>query len=88
MKKYLSIASFIIFFITLAGVITFYSDSGSVKRESAIFFIWILPTIGLILGIFGKKGFFKIGGLIGHILILTFTAVIPFVVTTFFWNTP
>ena len=88
MKKYLSIVSFILFFITLIGVITFNSDTGIYKREFAILFIWILPSIGLVLAIVGKKGFIRVAGLVGNILILIFTAVIPFVVTTFFWNQP
>lgn len=83
MKKYLSIASFILLFITLIGVITFYLDTGIYKREFAIFFIWLLPSIGLVLAIVGKKGFIRVAGLIGNILILTFTAFIPFLVTTF-----
>lgn len=87
MKKILSIASFVIFFIALIGVLRIYWDVSSVKREYVIFFLWVLPVIGLLLGIPGKKGFFKTGGLIGNSLIAFVTIVIPYA-STLFWNEP
>lgn len=87
MKKVLSISSFVIFFIALIGVLRIYWDVSSIKREYVIFFLWVLPVVGLVLGIVGKKGFFKIGGLIGNSLIAFVTIIIPYA-STLFWNEP
>ncbi|MFT8323748.1 MAG: hypothetical protein ABF649_23215, partial [Bacillus sp. (in: firmicutes)] len=64
-----------------------YWDVSSIKREYVIFFLWVLPVVGLVLGIVGKKGLFKIGGLIGNSLIAFVTIIIPYA-STLFWNEP
>ncbi|TDL32086.1 hypothetical protein E2R51_12065 [Jeotgalibacillus sp. S-D1] len=48
----------------------------------------ILSALGFILALFAKKDMYRILGLIGNGILLFITIVIPFIVTTFFWNTP
>ncbi|MDC3414747.1 hypothetical protein [Terrihalobacillus insolitus] len=48
----------------------------------------ILSTLGFILALFAEKGIYKKIGLVGNGIILFITIVIPFIVTTFFWNEP
>ncbi|MFP7486353.1 hypothetical protein SFC65_19505 [Priestia filamentosa] len=90
MKKGLSIVSAIIAIIAFVGSITiiFVIDGYSpVPNSVAIFIIWILPIIGLILGFIGKKKFFKYVGIYGNSLTLLITLFYPLVMS-FFWNEP
>ncbi|RAS77471.1 hypothetical protein [Priestia endophytica] len=90
MKKGLSIISAIIAIIAFVGSmnITFVTNGYStVPKYVAIFTLWILPIIGLILGFIGKKKFFKYVGIYGNSLTLLITLVYPLVMS-FFWNEP
>lgn len=73
--------------LSLTGVIRFFWDASNFKREFAIFFMWVLPVIGLVLGIVDKKGIFKTFALVGNSLIVFVTIVIPYA-STLFWNEP
>jgi hypothetical protein len=48
----------------------------------------ILSAIGFILALFAEKGVYKKVGLIGNGIIIFIAVIIPFIVTTFFWNEP
>jgi hypothetical protein len=48
----------------------------------------IVSAVGIIMASFAEKGVYKKIGLFGNSIILVITIVIPFIVTTFFWNEP
>ncbi|MBE4909870.1 hypothetical protein IMZ08_17685 [Bacillus luteolus] len=48
----------------------------------------IVSAIGLILALIAGKSTYKIIGLFGNGIIIIITIVVPFLVTTFFWNHP
>ena len=48
--------------------------------------MWVLPVIGLVLGIVGKKGIFKTFALVGNSLIVFVTIVIPYALPCFGMN--
>jgi hypothetical protein len=48
----------------------------------------IVSAVGIIIASFAEKGVYKKIGLFGNGIILVITIVIPFIVTTFFWNEP
>lgn len=48
----------------------------------------IVSAVGIIMASFAEKGVYKKVGGFGNGIILVITIVIPFIVTTFFWNEP
>gem|GEM_PF-2535960 len=86
-QNFYSVGSFIIFFISFVAYILAFFMNFPFPNALSILFLWFFPIIGIIFGFIGKKGFFKISGLIGNIVIFIIVVVIPFV-TSFFWNQP
>lgn len=85
--NFFSFASFLIFVISLITYILAFLMNFPFPNALLILLLWLFPPIGIICGFLGKKGFFKISGLIGNILIFIIIIVIPFI-ASFFWNQP
>ncbi|PFG07602.1 hypothetical protein [Bacillus sp. es.034] len=83
MKKVFSIGSFTIFLIGL--VFYFLTLLGN---DTFLLPAVIMAGIGFVAALFGKKTIYRKIGLFGNGLILVIGILLPFVVTTFFWNKP
>ncbi|WP_406687741.1 hypothetical protein [Rossellomorea vietnamensis] len=83
MKKIFSVGSFIIFLIGL--VFYFLTLLGN---DIFLFPAVIMAVIGFLAALFGEKTIYRKIGLFGNGLILVIGLLLPFVVTTFFWNKP
>ncbi|UOR12812.1 hypothetical protein [Halobacillus amylolyticus] len=83
MKRIFSIFSSVLFFIGLAFYIAVLFGYDTFLLGGVI-----VSVIGFILALFGEKDIYKKIGLIGNGLIIFVTVLIPFIVTTFFWNEP
>ncbi|KIL51513.1 hypothetical protein KP77_10250 [Jeotgalibacillus alimentarius] len=83
MKSKLGVFSTILFLIALVSYIAVLFGNDSFLLVGVI-----LSVLGFILGLFSEKGVYRKIGLIGNGIILFVTIVIPFIVTTFFWNRP
>lgn len=86
-QNYYSVGSFTIFFVSSVAYILAFFMSIPFPNTLSIILLWLFPIIGIIFGCLGKKGFLKICGLIGNVLLFILMVVIPFV-TSFFWNQP
>ncbi|WP_229593078.1 hypothetical protein [Rossellomorea vietnamensis] len=83
MKKSLGTGSFILFLIGL--VFYFLTLLG---KDTFLLPAVIIAVIGFVAGLFGEKTLQRKIGLFGNGLILVVGLLLPFVVTTFFWNKP
>ncbi|KPL60260.1 hypothetical protein [Rossellomorea vietnamensis] len=83
MKKVFSTGSFIIFLIGL--VFYFLALLG---KDTFLLPAVITAVVGFVAGLFGEKTILRKIGLYGNGLILVVGLLLPFVVTTFFWNKP
>jgi hypothetical protein len=83
MKSKLGTISTLLFFIGLISYIAVLFGN-----DHFLFSGVILSALGFILALFAEKGLYKKVGLFGNGIILVIAIVIPFIVTTFFWNTP
>ncbi|MCA1060446.1 hypothetical protein LCL96_16025 [Rossellomorea aquimaris] len=83
MKKAFSIGSLIIFIIGL--VFYFLTLSG---KDTFLLPAVITAVVGFLSGLFGEKTIPRKIGLFGNGLLLVVGLLLPFVVTTFFWNKP
>lgn len=83
MKGKLSIFSSLLFFIGLISYIAVLFGN-----DNFLFIGVVLSALGFILALFAEKGLYKKVGLFGNGIIIIIAIVIPFIVTTFFWNTP
>ncbi|MGG4169385.1 hypothetical protein ABEW00_18235 [Rossellomorea vietnamensis] len=83
MKKVFSMASFIIFLVGLV----FYLLA-LLGKDTFLLPAVITAVVGFLAGLFGEKTIQRKIGLIGNALILVVGLLLPFVVTTFFWNKP
>jgi len=88
MKKlgFVSVVIFIISMLVL-GFSLFATNGDLFSGPVMITICVILPIIGLISALKSKKGVLKVFGIVGNLLILLFSVVIPFV-STLFWNQP
>ena len=83
MRKKLSVFSFILFLIGGAAYIAML-----LGNDRFLFSASVISVAGLIIALFAERGLYKKIGLAGNLLIVIVTILLPFVVTTFFWNTP
>ncbi|CAN7520673.1 hypothetical protein [Rossellomorea sp. LjRoot5] len=83
MKKSLGTGSFILFLIGL--VFYFLALLG---KDTLLLPAVITAVVGFVAGLFGEKTIQRKIGLYGNGLILVVGLLLPFVVTTFFWNKP
>ncbi|OXS63881.1 hypothetical protein B0G93_102331 [Bacillus sp. V-88] len=83
MKKVFSLGSFIIFLIGL--VFYFLAFLG---KDTFLLPAVIMAVVGFVAGLFGEKTIYRKIGLFGNGIILVVGLLLPFVVTTFFWNKP
>ncbi|WP_029333526.1 hypothetical protein [Exiguobacterium oxidotolerans] len=83
MKRILGTLSTVLFFVGLVFYIIMLFGNDNLLLSNVI-----LSAIGFVLALFAEKGVYKKIGLIGNGLILLIAIIIPFIVTTFFWNTP
>jgi hypothetical protein len=83
LKKVFSIGSFTIFLIGL--VFYFLTLLGN---DTFLLPAVIMAGIGFVAALFGEKTIYRKIGLFGNGLILVIGILLPFVVTTFFWNKP
>lgn len=84
MKKFFGIISTILFIVGLASYVSMYFGS----YDSVILAGMIASVIGLILAFFADKGIYRRIGLFGNAIVLSISLILPFIVTTFFWNQP
>ncbi|WP_425445472.1 hypothetical protein [Virgibacillus ndiopensis] len=82
MKKMAGILSYILFLFGIASYIVIFLGNDSFLLTGVI-----ISAIGFILALYAEKPFKKIG-LFGNGLVLLIAFIIPFIVTTFFWNEP
>jgi hypothetical protein len=83
MKSKLGMFSILLFIFGLISYIAVLFGN-----DNFLFIGVILASLGFILAVFAEKGIYKAVGLFGNGIIIFITIVIPFIVTTFFWNTP
>ncbi|PFA63354.1 hypothetical protein CN378_18600 [Bacillus sp. AFS015802] len=79
----MSVGSFIFFLIGLG----LYSFS-LLGKDTFLLPSVIIAAIGFVAALFGEKVIYRKLGLFGNGLILVVGLLIPFIVTTFFWNKP
>jgi hypothetical protein len=83
LKKVFSMGSFIIFLIGLV----FYALA-FLGKDAFLLPAVIMAVVGFVAGLFGEKTIQRKIGLFGNGLILAVGLLLPFLVTTFFWNKP
>lgn len=83
MKKRLSVGSFILFIVGLV----FYALA-LLGKDAFLLPAVIMAVVGFVAGLFGEKTIHRKIGLYGNGLLLVVGLLLPFVVTTFFWNKP
>jgi uncharacterized protein YqgC (DUF456 family) len=83
LKKYLTIGSFLFFLISLIIYILSFLGYDTFLLPAVI-----IAVIGFITALFGEKSVYRKIGLFGNGVILVVVLLIPFIVTTFFWNSP
>jgi hypothetical protein len=83
LKKVFSMGSFIIFLIGLV----FYALA-LLGKDAFLLPAVIMAVVGFVAGFFGEKTTHRKIGLFGNGLLLVVGLLLPFVVTTFFWNKP
>ncbi|WP_085994590.1 hypothetical protein [Oceanobacillus senegalensis] len=83
MKSKLGGFSTILFFVGLVSYIAVLFGN-----DNFLLFGVILSAIGFVSALFAEKEVYKKIGLVGNGIILFISIVIPFIVTTFFWNKP
>jgi uncharacterized protein YqgC (DUF456 family) len=83
LKKYLTIGSFLFFLISLIIYILSFLGYDTFLLPAVI-----ISVIGFITALFGEKSIYRKIGLFGNGVILVVVLLIPFIVTTFFWNSP
>ncbi|MEI2664182.1 hypothetical protein [Rossellomorea sp. LJF3] len=83
MKKVFSLGSFIIF---LVGLVFYFL--ALLGKDTFLLPAVITAVIGFLAALFGEKTAYRKIGLFGNGLILVVGLLLPFVVTTFFWNKP
>ncbi|OEH91109.1 hypothetical protein [Bacillus solimangrovi] len=85
MGKKLSVASVIIFLISVAIYAAVLFGYFKTLFVTALI---IIPMIGLIIAIFSERGIYRKIGIIGNSLIVFVVLIMPIIVVTFFWNEP
>ncbi len=83
MKKRMSMVSFILFIIGLV----FYALS-LFGKDAFLLPTVLMAVVGFVAALFGEKTIHRKIGLFGNGLLLVFGLLLPFLVTTFFWNKP
>ncbi|WP_051428408.1 hypothetical protein [Bacillus sp. J33] len=83
LKSKLGVLSAILFFIGLVSYIPVLFGNDHFLLGGLI-----ISVIGFLFALIAEKGAFKKAGLIGNCMIIFIAAIIPFIVTTFFWNEP
>ncbi|MCR8847993.1 hypothetical protein NQ095_06200 [Rossellomorea sp. SC111] len=83
MKKVFSTGSFIIFLI---GLVCYFL--ALLGKDTFLLPAVIMAVVGFVAGLFGEKTIQRKIGLFGNGLIIVVGVLLPFVVTTFFWNKP
>ncbi|GGB55707.1 hypothetical protein F3157_08325 [Virgibacillus dakarensis] len=83
MKKIVGTLSTVFFLFGLAAYIL-----ALLGNDSFWFGGVVVSAIGFLLAFFAEKGVVRKTGLIGNGAIVFITIIIPFIVTTFFWNEP
>lgn len=85
MKSKLGLLSTGLFVLGLICYVVFAFLTG----DNAFLFISIASSfIGFALALFAVKDLFKRVGLIGNGVVIFIAIILPFIITTFFWNTP
>ncbi|QTC41662.1 hypothetical protein I7V34_21935 [Bacillus sp. V3] len=83
MKKKLSFLSFVLFLIgALFYVMMLFG------RDEFLLAGVSCSAAGLIIALFSERGTFKKIAIAGNVVIVGVALIVPFIVTTFFWNTP
>ncbi len=77
-QNYYSVGSFTIFSVSSVAYILAFFMSLPFPNTLSIILLRLFPIIGIIFGCLGKKGFFKICGLIGNVLLLYINGCNPF----------
>ncbi|MGP4070330.1 hypothetical protein [Halobacillus sp. B29] len=83
MRRKLGIISTVLFLVSLVAYITMLSGN-----DAFLFAGVFISLLGVVFAMFSNKGPYRNIGLIGNGLIILVVIIIPFIVTTFFWNTP
>ncbi|MYL18616.1 hypothetical protein GLW04_01870 [Halobacillus litoralis] len=83
MRRKLGIISTVLFLVSLAAYITTLSGN-----DAFLFAGVVIAVLGLVFAMLSEKGTYRKIGFMGNGLILLVSIIIPFIVTTFFWNTP
>jgi hypothetical protein len=88
MKK-LGIISVVMFLVSILvlGSALFTNNGNPYSGTVMIAICVILPIIGLFTAFKSNKGTLKVVGIIGNLIVLLFSVIIPFV-STLFWNQP
>jgi hypothetical protein len=89
MRKSLSIWSFVIFsFNLLLYFLSFFVGIDVFPGKVMLLLLVGGSIIGIILAMIGQRGTLRNFGLFGNFIVLLVSAIIPTIVTTFFWNRP
>lgn len=83
MKKYSGLISVCLFVLSLIGFIIML-----LGNDKLLFTCVILSILSFLLAIYAEKSIYQKIGLIGSCALLVVILLIPFIVTTFFWNEP
>jgi hypothetical protein len=83
MKKKMSVISFTLFLIATASYLAVLTGIDEFLLAAVI-----CSVAGLVLALFADSGKYKKISIFGNGVIIFISVFIPFVVTTFFWNTP
>ncbi|WP_421377864.1 hypothetical protein ACOJQI_11535 [Bacillus salacetis] len=83
MKKYLGLISLVLFILAATSYLTVF-----IGVDELLLFAVICSVVGMIVALFADGGSYRKFALFGNGAIILLSLVIPFVVTTFFWNSP
>lgn len=83
MKQKLARLSVLLFLLSsVAFIIMLFGN------DTFLFAGAVLALVGLVMAIISERGLFRNIGLIGNGSVVMVVYILPFIVTTFFWNSP
>lgn len=88
MKKTLSRVSAVIFFINLLNYVLFITGIDIIQENIYFPVFFGGSVLGLLFAFTGEKNIYRKIGMWGNLFIVFLIFILPFIVTTFFWNEP
>jgi hypothetical protein len=86
MKKIFGIVSVSTFLLSFAAIVLWLGGL-HIADTLIIYIVYVLPAIGLLLGLFAEKNKLRFTGIVGNLLLLAVTIIYPIVIRII-WSGP